>query len=74
MPLISQSCQEYEFIINSVYEVAQRILQEHKCSYTDAEFVGDFVDIIVAKQLDKVKQFNNTEEQFPQFPASHVIF
>lgn len=35
----------------------------HICESTDAEFVGDFVD--VAKQHDNVKQFNNTEEQFP---------
>lgn len=32
---------------------------------TDAAFVGDFVDIVVANQLDKVKQFNDTEEQLP---------
>lgn len=36
---------------------------------------GICVDIIVPKQLDKVKQFNNTEEQrFHSSQLSHVIF
>lgn len=50
-------------------------MRVHICENTDSEFVGDFVDIIVAKQLDKVKQFNNTEEQsFHSSQLSHVIF